>query len=156
MTDRTEGRFLVTAADGDSAVLRDVETAQVHPLASNPGLERDEVVEAVIEPEPPLEVTWRVVDLRERRTVRLTESDQSPTALARELAADQAVGDVTRRERAGEGELHVVRVPEAETAAAVADVVDDRETVLARAARLGVSTVEVRSAPGVVAVRYLP
>jgi hypothetical protein len=36
------------------------------------------------------------------------------------------------------------------------DVIDDREGTLSRAARLGVNRVEVRSEPGVVAVRYLP
>jgi hypothetical protein len=63
---------------------------------------------------------------------------------------------VTRRERAGTGELHVLTVPEERTGAAVEDVLADREATLSRAARLGVARVEVRSAPGVVVVRYLP
>ena len=62
---------------------------------------------------------------------------------------------MTRRERAGTGELHVLTVPDGETEAAVADVLED-EATLARAARLGVERVEVRSEPGVVSVRYLP
>ena len=57
--------------------------------------------------------------------------------------------------RAGEGELHVLTVPEDGTTDAVADVLDDEET-LARAARLGVRRVEVRGESGVVSVRYLP
>jgi hypothetical protein len=63
---------------------------------------------------------------------------------------------LTRRERAGTGEIHVITVPEEETEQAVADVADDEENTLARAARLGVNRVEIRAAPGVVAVRYMP
>lgn len=150
-----EGTFLVTHADADSAVLRDVTDSQVHTLAENPGVEAGEVVVAAIEPEPPLEVAWRVTELRDRRTVPVERSEEPPTQQAREVAADQSVGEVATRERAGEGELHVLTVPDGETAAAATDVVGDEETV-ARAARLGVERVEVRAADGVVSVRYLP
>jgi hypothetical protein len=71
------------------------------------------------------------------------------------MAADQPGGEVTRRERAGTGELHVLSVPEADTEQAVADVLAD-EATLVRAARLGVGRVEVRNEPGLVSVRYLP
>ena len=37
--DAREGRFLVTHADEDSAVLKDVDRGQVHTLADNPGVE---------------------------------------------------------------------------------------------------------------------
>ncbi|ERH11829.1 MAG: hypothetical protein J07HB67_00840, partial [halophilic archaeon J07HB67] len=60
------------------------------------------------------------------------------------------------RERAGDGELHVITVPEERTEIAVDDVTNDRETRLLQAARAGASLVEVRSEPGVVSVRYLP
>ncbi|MFB6163811.1 MAG: DUF5812 family protein [Haloarculaceae archaeon] len=150
-----EGTFLVTHADDESAVLRDVTDAQVHTLAENPGVAAGEVVTAAIEPEPPMEVAWRVADLREQRTVPVERSDEPPTQQARELAAAQPVGELTRRVRAGDGELHVLTVPADETEAAAADVLDDEETV-ARAARLGVDRVEVRAVDGVVSVRYLP
>ena len=156
MAETKEGTFLVTAADDDSAVLKDVADGQVHALSSNPGVERGDAVETTLEPDPPMEVAWRAVEVRERRALALAESEEPPTALARDLAADQDVGELTRRERAGEGELHVITVPPGETDAAVEDVLADEETTLARAARLGVSRVEVRSEPGVVAVRYLP
>jgi hypothetical protein len=71
------------------------------------------------------------------------------------LAAEQEVGELTTRERAGEGEVHVISVPPGRTEQAVADVVED-ETTLTRAARLGVNRVEVRAAEGVLSVRYLP
>ncbi|MFB6143120.1 MAG: DUF5812 family protein [Halorientalis sp.] len=150
-----EGTFLVTNADAESAVLRDVADAQVHTLADNPGVEAGEVVVASIEPDPPMEVAWRVADLRERRSIPVEQSPEPPTTHARDLAADQATGDVTRRERAGEGEVHVITVPPGEAAAAAEEVVADEETV-ARAARLGVERVEVRTGEGVVTVRYLP
>jgi hypothetical protein len=155
----SEGRFLVTHADGDSAVLKDVESGQVHTLAGNPGVEEHDVLEATVAPEPPMEVTWRVTEVRERRALGVEESDEPPTAQERDLATEVEVGDFVRRERAGEGEIHVLTVPPEEVEAAVADVLDDEGT-LARAARLGVARVEVRSTTtgdrGVVSVRYMP
>lgn len=150
----TQGTFLVTAADDDSAVLRDVDAGQVHTLADNPDLEAGEVLAGTLEPEPPLAVTWRVAEIDERRTVVVEAVDEPPTRQARDLAPEE-VGDVAITERAGEGEVHVLTVPPAETASAVGDVLDD-EATLARAARLGVGRVEVRAADGVLAVRYLP
>ncbi len=155
MADRTEGTFLVTHADAESAVLRNVHDRQVHTLADHPDLSAGEVLEATLSPEPPMEVTWRVVDVADRRTIPVEESPETPTSQAREIAADQSVGEVTREERAGEGELHVLTVPAEETAQAVADVLED-EATRSRAARLGVARVEVRAADGVVSVRYLP
>ncbi len=152
----TEGTFLVTHADDDSAVLRDVERGQVHTLSSNPGLSEDDAVEGVVAPEPPLEVTAELIEVEERRSLSMGESREPPTQHEREIAAAQSVGELTREERAGIGELHVITVPEDETEAAVDDVLEDRETTLSRAARLGVNRVEIRSEPGVVSVRYLP
>ncbi|MBX0296370.1 DUF5812 family protein [Haloarcula nitratireducens] len=150
-----EGTFLVTHADEDSATLRDVADSQVLTLAENPGLEADSVVEATVEPEPPMEVTYTVVELADERTIPVETVDLAPTAQAKELAAEQSVGEVTTRERAGEGELHVLTVPAERTEAAAEEVVDD-EATRSRAARLGVDRVEVRTAEGVVSVRYLP
>jgi hypothetical protein len=152
---RREGRFLVTHADEDSAVLKDVDRGQVHTLADNPGIEEGDVVEGAVEPEPPMEVAYALVDVDERRSLTVEESPEPPTTQARDVAADQSEGEVTRRERAGTGELHVLTVPEDGTERAVTDVLED-EATLARAARLGVARVEVRSQPGIVSVRYLP
>jgi hypothetical protein len=150
-----QGTFLVTHADEGSAVVQDVADSQVHTLADNPGLAVGEVLEATLEPEPPMEVAWQVTTLDTQRSIPVEHSEEPPTQLARELAGDQPVGDLTTRERAGEGELHVLTVPPEQTADAAAEVVDDEETI-ARAARLGVARVEVRAADGVVSVRYLP
>ena len=156
MTDHKTGTFLVTAADDDTAVLEDVDDGQVHTLAGNPGVEAGEAIEGTVAPEPPMEVAWKLVDVADRWTISVEESSESPTTLERELAEEQAVGELTKRERAGVGEIHVLTVAEGETDAAVADVLDDAAGLRERAARLGVERVVVRSAPGVVSVRYLP
>ena len=153
--DAREGTFLVTHADENSAVLKDVDRRQVHTLADNPGVEAGDVLEGAVEPEPPMEVTYTLVEAEAHRHPTVEESPEPPTAQERDVAADQPEGEVTRKERAGTGELHVLTVPESETEAAVADILED-EATLVRAARLGVERVEVRSEPGVVSVRYLP
>jgi hypothetical protein len=155
MTDRKSGTFLVTHADEESAVLRDVADGQVHTLARNPDLAVAEVLEATLEPKPPMEVTWLVVDIERTRTILVETSSETPTRQAQEIAAAQPVGDVTRQERAGEGEVHVLSVPSERTDDAAAEVRDD-EATLSRAARLGVDRVEIRANEGVVSVRYLP
>lgn len=155
MTEAKTGTFLVTHTDEASAVLRDVADGQVHTVAGNPDLSAGDVLEATLAPEAPMEVTWRVVETDHRRTIPVEKSPEDPTRQAQELAAGQSVGEMTRQERAGEGELHVLRVPAEQTADAAADVLEDDAT-RSRAARLGVDRVEVRAADGVVSVRYLP
>lgn len=150
-----EGTFLVTHAEDDSAVVRDVADGQVHALAANPGVEVGQAMEATLASEPPLHATWTAVEVYERRTIDRERSEEPPTRQEREAAEDGAVGDLARIERAGSGELHVLSVPEDRTEDAVEDVLED-EATLTRAARLGVSRVEVRAADGVVSVRYLP
>ena len=154
MSEKT-GTFLVTHADEESAVVRDVEDSQVHTLSSNPGVEEDDVVTATIAPDPPLEVTWQVIEVEDRRAIELVDSDLSPTQQAVEMAEGQEVGDLVREERAGTGEIHVLKVPEGTADEAAQDVLED-EATLARAARLDAVRVEVRSADDVVNVRYLP
>jgi hypothetical protein len=155
MAEKKRSTFLVTNADEESAVLKDVNDGQVHTLADHPGLDPEEILAATLRPEPPMEVTWQLVEVERRWTIPVEESPERPTRQEREIAADGTVGEVTRTERAGEGELHVISVPPGETTDAVADVRDD-EATLTRAARLGVSRVEIRSTDGVVSVRYMP
>jgi len=156
MTDEKESTFLVTHVESDSAVLKDVHDGQVHTLSSNPDLAADDAVEATVAPDPPMEVTYRVVEVAERRSLSIEESEEPPTVHERELAAETEPEELAREERAGVGEVHVVTPPEEDTAEAVTDVIDDREATLSRAARLGVNRVEIRSEPGVVSVRYMP
>lgn len=156
MADPKESTFLVTHVDDESAVLKDVHDGQVHTLASNPGVEADDAIEGTVAPDPPMAVSWQLTEIDDRRSLSIEESEEPPTAREQELAADQPVGELTTEPRAGTGELHILTVPEDDTATAVDDVLDDRETTLSRAARLGVNRVEIRSEPGVVSVRYLP
>ena len=150
-----DGTFLVTHADAETATLRDVADAQVLTLSENPGLEAGEVIDAVVEPEPPMEVTYTAAEVTDRRTIPVERVDLEPTSETKAIAADQAVGSLTTRERAGEGEIHVLTVAADRAAEAADEVVADDATV-SRAARLGVDRVEVRTATGVVSVRYLP
>jgi hypothetical protein len=154
--ERVEGTFLVTAADEDSAVLKNVDTGQVHTLSSNPGVERHDAVTGVVAPDPPMNVSYQLVDIESRWGLTIELSNESPTADSRDVADSQPAGELTRKERAGTGEIHVITVPEGETDQAAADVADDAENTLSRAARLGVNRVEIRTAPGVVVVRYMP
>lgn len=149
------GTFVVTEADADSAILRDVESGQVHTLSENPDLAEREVLEATIAPEPPMEVTYTIVEIAERRTVDLVETDLEPTTQAREMAEGVPTGELVTEPRAGEGEIHVLTVPPESVADAAQDVLTDEETV-ARAARLGAVRVEVRTGEDFLNVRYLP
>jgi len=149
-----QGTFYVTEASDGSAVVRDVTDGQVHTLAENPGVAAGELLEATLEPEPPMEVVW-TAEVERTFTVEPSQSEEPPTQRARETAADQSVGEITRHERAGTGEVHVLTVPDEETESAVDDILEDEATV-ERAARIGVERVEIRAEPGVVSVRYLP
>lgn len=153
--DEKSGTFVVTHAEAASAVLSDVSNAQVHTLSENPGLAEGEVVEATMAPDPPMGVTFSVVELVEQKTIPVEESEEPPTQQELAMASDIETGDLATTERAGIGEIHVLSVPKGDTEAAVADVLEDQATV-ERAARIGVNRVEVRAEAGVVAVRYLP
>ncbi len=156
-TERVSGTFLVAEADtdGPGAVLRDAERGRVHAVDDAPDLTAGEALVGELVADDPTGTVWRVAETGERWAVTVEESAEPPTANSRAAAGDET-GDLVRVERAGEGELHVIAVPTDDTEAAVADVLDDETGLRTRAARLGVRRVEVRSAPGVVVVRYLP
>ncbi|MFB6189469.1 MAG: DUF5812 family protein [Halapricum sp.] len=155
--ERTEGTFFVTEADDESAILTDVSNGQVHTLAEQPEppLEQGAVLVGTLVAEPPMTVAWTIEELDSRRTIPVERSPEPPTKQERDIAAEQAVGELTREPRAGEGEIHVLTIPEDRTEQAVEDVRDDPQTV-ARAARLGVDRVEIRAEGSVLSVRYLP
>ncbi|ELZ96486.1 hypothetical protein C440_05043 [Haloferax mucosum ATCC BAA-1512] len=150
------GTFLVTAADEGSAVLKDVHSGQVHALSSNPGVSEDEAVRGTVAPDPPMNVSWQLVEVESRWTLSVEQSSESPTSHSKSIAADNPDSELVRKERAGTGEIHVLSVPDDMTDQTVEDILDDREGLLSRAARLEVNRVEIRSHPGVVAVRYMP
>ncbi|MFW6018822.1 MAG: DUF5812 family protein [Halapricum sp.] len=153
----TEGTFLVSESDAETAILTDVVTSQVQTLREQPDppLEPGEVVTGTLVAQPPTTAVYTLESIDDRRTIPVEYSDESPTKQERDIATDQPVGELTRQPRAGEGELHVLTVPADRTEQAAEDVLEDPQTV-ARAARLGVDRVEVRAAEGVLSVRYLP
>ncbi len=149
------GTFVVTQVDEDSAVLTDVADAQVHTMDTNPELAVKEVLDANIATKPPLDVVWQFESIDDRRRIEVSVSEERPTKASREIAEGMTVGNLDRRERTDYGEIHVLKVPPGETETAVADIEADVATVT-RAARLGIRRVEIRSAAGIVSVRYLP
>jgi hypothetical protein len=155
MTDEKTATFLVTSADDNAAVLSDVQDSQVHTLSENPGLEEGDVLEATVASDPPMNVTYSVVDVTERRRIPVEASDESPTQRSRELAAGLDAGELETMERAGVGEVHVLGVPEGSVEETVEDVCDDEQTV-ARGARIGIDHVEIRAGDDFVSVRYMP
>ena len=152
------GTFVVLRADEATAMLRSTE-GQVITLDREatdgtrvPDLARGDVLEATVGTGP-AGVVYRLREVTERRRVELIDSDLTPTTRSREAAADLPEGGIERFERAGEGEVHVLSVPDADRAAA--HVLDDDAT-LERAATVGAARVEVRRGDGLVSVRYLP
>lgn len=145
------GTFLVTEAD-DAAVLRDVETGQVHALGSNPGVQRGTVLDATIAAEPPLDVTWAVETVHERRQVTVERASDRPVDGAFDAVAGHDPGDLVELDT-DDVACHALVVPVERTEDAAEDVATD-EATLTRAARLGATTVVVRAADGVVTVRY--
>ncbi len=156
-SERVTGTFLVAEADeeGDGAVLMDAERGRVHTLAEAGDLVAGEAVVGEVVADGAVGAVWRVAETTDRWEITVGESEESPTRNALDKASDD-VGELVRVERAGEGELHLITVPESGTEQAVADVLADEQGLRARAARLGVARVTVRSAPGLVCVRYLP
>jgi len=148
------GTFLVTEADDASAVLADVADGQVHTLSTNPGLSAGEAIEATIEPEPPMGVTWSVVEIDARWGIAVEVLDEPPSPQDREAAAGLDAGEVARADPGADAARHVIAVPPGETDAAAEDVRDD-EATRRRAARLGAARVEIRAADGVVGVAYV-
>lgn len=145
------GTFLVTAADEASAVLREVESGQVHTLAEHPDLGAGEVLSATLIEADPLGATWTIEAVDDRYRVSVECVDEPPAAREREAApADPSeVATLSTPETT----VHVLAVPPEETERAAADVLDD-EATLERAARLGSDRVTVRARSGVVSVRY--
>lgn len=154
----TEGTFLVTHAESESAVLTDVGSGRVHTLSENPELAAGDVLVGTLAADPPMEVTWSVTEVSERRSLSVAASDESPTTQEHDIAAETPEGELTRQPRADYGELHVICVPPEEVEGAVADVVEDEATLVRAAGMEQVTRVEVRSSveEGFLSVRYLP
>ncbi|MDY6764928.1 MAG: DUF5812 family protein [Halobacteria archaeon] len=149
-----KGVFVVTHADENSAILKDVSDNQVHTLSSNPGVEENEVIEGVLDTEPPMNVTWELTDIERRWSVSIRSINESPSERALEVADSKDMGEV-HVEDLRNGTLHVLTTPPDITEVAVEDILND-ESTLVRAADLGAKKVEIRAEEGVISVRYLP
>jgi hypothetical protein len=150
------GSFLIVSADDSASVLRDVNSGQIYTVRHTCSLTESSVVTAEIETEPPLHSTYTITEITEERTIEIERSEQPPTAASQSKAAEQSVGELTRTERAGRGEIHVITVPTTRTETAVADILDDTQSLRERAGRIGVSRVEIRAAGNTVSIRYMP
>lgn len=154
--ERRSGSFYVKHAADGSVTLQEVETAQIVTLTENPGFEKHDIVEASLVAQQPMELSYRVEELRDRYTIPVETSPEPPTRQVRACAREIAETEAATIERAGEGQIHVLRVPPAEVDR-TADQLHDDEMTYKTAARHGVSRVEIRTdASGIVSVRYLP
>lgn len=147
----TGNRYVVAHRDEATATLRNVTSGQIHTIPDPPDVADDEALVATLT-ENADGMTWSVESIDRRWTVTIGASDEPPGDRAWRAAADCSIGEIARVDRPS-GALHVVVVPESETRAGVRDVITD-EATRDRAIRLGVERVDVRSAPGLIAVRY--
>ncbi|MFC7072318.1 DUF5812 family protein [Halovenus rubra] len=153
------GTFYVKYAQDVSVTLHEINTAQICTLVENPGFERHEIIEATLEEQPPMGVSYLVEELEEQYSIPVEQSDEALTTHVREIATEElSIGDAVAIEREGKGEIHIIRVEPAQVADTVEELHDD-ETTYKNAARYDhVSRVEVRTdtEAGVVSIRYMP
>lgn len=153
------GTFYVKHAEGISATLHEVDTAQICTLTENPGLERHEIIEATLKAQPPMGVSYLIEDLDAQYSIPVERSPESPTKHVRDIATGELeVGDAIAIEREGKGEIHILRVESGQTAQTAEELHDDEMTYKNAARYDDVSRVEIRTDEdeGVVSIRYMP
>lgn len=153
------GTFYVKHAEEISATLHEVNTAQICTLTENPGLERHEIVEATLQAQPPMGVSYLIDDLVDQYTVPVELSQESPTTHVRDIATGELdVGDAIAIEREGLGEIHILRVDPGQTAHTAEELLDDEMTYKNAARYDDVTRVEIRTdeSDGIVSIRYMP
>jgi len=150
----THGRFLVTAAAVESAVLQSLASSQIHTLAENPGLERFDVVEATLEPAGELGVRWTIEDLEDQWAIDCERVEEAPAEQAIAVAEELASGEAETIEDSETVAWDVLCVPPEKTESEADDVLTG-ESPISRGARLGATRVELRATAGVLDVRYL-
>ena len=150
------GIFYVKHATDASVTLHDVDTAQIFTLTENPGFETHDIVEASLVAQPPMEVAYLVDELEAHYAVPVETSPEPPTRQVQDTAAEMDPTEAAVVERAGEGEIHILRVEPDAVEQTVADLGED-EMTHKTAASCGVERVEIRTdESGIVSVRYLP
>jgi hypothetical protein len=152
----TSGTFYVKYATDVSVTLHEVDTGQIFTLIENPGVENHDILEATLEPQPPMEVSYLVDELEATYTVPVERSPEPPTRQVQEVAAEMDEMEAVAIEREGEGEIHVLRVDPGDIEQTAEELHED-EMTHKNAARYGVDRVEIRTdESGIVSVRYLP
>jgi hypothetical protein len=153
------GTFYVKYVTEKSVTLHEVNTAQICTLIENPGFERHEIVEAVLQEQPPMGVSYLVEHLENQYTIPVEYNDESPTKQVTEFGVEELdVGEAVQIEREGKGKIHVLKVEPEQTETSVEGLLDDGATYKNAARYDNVERVEIRSdeQAGVVSVRYLP
>lgn len=151
------GTYYVKYATDSSITLHDVDTAQIFTVIENPGVESNDIIEADLMAQPPMEVSYLVTELHERKTIPVTRSDEPPTQQILEAGERMDVGQAVAIDREGTGEIHVLRV-EPNRIEDIPEELEADEMTYKNAARYGVNRVEIRTAtePAIVSIRYLP
>ena len=150
------GTFYVKYATEVSVTLHEVHTGQIFTLIENPGVENHDILEATLEAQPPMEVSYLVDELETIYTVPVERSPEPPTRQVQNAADEMDEMEAVAIDREGEGEIHVLSV-DADDVEQTAEELHEDEMTYKNAARYGVDRVEIRTDErGVVSVRYLP
>ena len=153
------GTFYVKYAVDTSVTLHEVNTAQICTLIENPGFAVHDIVEATLVAQPPMEVSYLISELQDQYTIPVERSPEPPTTQVTEIAAEMDEMEAAAIDRAGEGEIHILRVAP-ENVERTAEELHEDEMTYKNAARYGVSRVEIRTSEddnrGIVSIRYLP
>jgi len=153
----SSGTFYVKYATDVSVTLHEVNTGQIFTLIENPGVEDHDIVEATLEAQPPMEVSYLVDELESIDSVPVETSPEPPTRQVRQAAAEMDEMEAVAIDREGNGEIHVLRV-DPENVEQTAEELHEDEMTYKNAARYdAVNRVEIRTdESGIVSVRYLP
>ncbi len=151
------GTFYVKYTADSSVTLHEVNTGQICTLIENPGFAVHEIIEATLVAQPPMEVSYLVSELDDQYAIPVERTPEPPTTQVTEIAAEMDEMEAAAIDRAGEGEIHILRVAP-DNVEQTAEELNEDEMTYKNAARYGVSRVEIRSSEddGIVSIRYLP
>lgn len=156
--ERVSGTFYVKGAEETALTLHDIETAQIFVVIENPGYEAHDIIEADLVAQPPMEVSYLFDEVHEHYQITVEESPEPPTRQITEMAQEELEPmEVVAVDRAGTGEIHVLRT-EPDHVAQTAEELPEDEMTYKNAARQGIERVEIRTDEeiGLVSIRYMP
>ncbi|MFB6253342.1 MAG: DUF5812 family protein [Halobacteriaceae archaeon] len=148
----TEGRYLVTHSDDESAILRDISKGQIYTIIHNPDLSEGDIIDAKLESVPPLDIQWTIETIVHRYSISVDVSANEPGEAANEAAKNLENNELATLSEAN-GVTHVLTVPEENTESAIHDLADD-ETIRIQAAKRDADHVIIRGSDGVISIRY--